>query len=1082
MKTKLSLFYLWSFIFGLTLSSSPCALGQIPQGFNYQAVAMTGAGAPIANSTIQVKMGILSDTLTPVVVWEELHNPVKTNLNGIFSLVIGTGTKQDGSVSSFEDIDWSAGPLYLRTKIYYQNAWKEMGSARLWSVPYAMVSGDMGGPVKKLSVEGETSSAEEPLFEVKNKDGQTVFAVYNEGVRIYVSDGAKAVKGGFAVGGFGTDKAESAKYLFVGKDSVRIYLDTNPLTKGKKSGFAVGGYDITKGVVQNYLDVSADSVRIYIDSDPASKKVKGGFAVGGYDMTKGNVQDYLDVSGDSVRIYIDDKGTGGKGKKGGFAVGGFDMSKGGNAHFFNVEVDTTGRVVPAQNRILWYPMKNAFLTGKILVEDKDSVGINSFASGYESKAKGMYSQAMGYMPVARGDYSTAIGKNAAATEDNSFAFGSHAIASATGSFAFGDGVVARGRNSFAFGAIGRDESGLPTGVMTEANGPNSVAFGLGALATNLGSYAFGSSDTASGKWAVVMGGKSHASGDYSMAMGYGTRSSGRVSLAIGNGAKASGEFSAAIGGWAVAKGVYSIAMGNSVAGDYYSVAIGYLANAQKLNSLAFGNNTTAAGLYSMALGNNSVAYGNYSTALTTNSVARGLASVAIGHLSKARGNYSLSVGYFTDAKGYYSSATGMGTISQQLGSFVTGRYNSPKGDSLNYNTSYPLFIIGNGTEESSRSNAMEVYPDGHSVFYGNMIVRGTGSLVSHSPELILSEAGVGIPSSYWKEWTFKGTGKKLNLVETTSSSSNVRISIADGGNIGIGTESPGYKLDVVGRSRFQSGGGSAGLWFMNAANSAERAFFGMYDDNYAGIYGVSSTWGFVMNTNNGNVGIGTVNPAYNLQVAGTCRVGSTFLVDGSVGIGVTSSPTYAFHVVRSTGNYVGGFVNTGGASNANGITIYAGTETTGGAYFLRFQRPGTLGTVNPATIGSIRQNDGSSVVYNTTSDQRVKENIADTHFALADLLNVKVRDFEFRDDPENKVKTGFIAQELFAVYPEAVTKPVDDYDLWQVDYGRITPLLVKAIQDQQQQIKSAREENQLLRSELQSLKDKMNRIEEMLVK
>jgi hypothetical protein len=161
--------------------------------------------------------------------------------------------------------------------------------------------------VKKLAVKGETSGLEEALFEVKNKDGQTVFAVYNEGVRVYVSDGAKAVKGGFAVGGFGTDKSgESTKYMFVGKDSVRVYLDTNPLTKKMKGGFAVGGYDLTKGIVQDYLDVNSDSVRIYVDSDPSTKKIKGGFAVGGYDMTKGTNTKYLNVTPDSTRIFAVD--------------------------------------------------------------------------------------------------------------------------------------------------------------------------------------------------------------------------------------------------------------------------------------------------------------------------------------------------------------------------------------------------------------------------------------------------------------------------------------------------------------------------------------------------------------------------------------------------------------------------------------------------------------------------------------------------------------------------------------------------------------------------------------------------------
>ncbi len=175
-----------------------------------------------------------------------------------------------------------------------------MGSGKLWSVPYAMTAGEMSGPVKKLSVTGETTSSDEALFEVKNKDGQTVFAVYNEGVRVYVSNGAKALKGGFAVGGFGTDKAESTKYLFVGKDSVRIYLDTDPLTKGTKSGFAVGGYDLTKGVIQNFLDVNADSTRIYVRN--SEKGIKGGFAVGGFDATKAPAAPFMSL--DQSNYYI----------------------------------------------------------------------------------------------------------------------------------------------------------------------------------------------------------------------------------------------------------------------------------------------------------------------------------------------------------------------------------------------------------------------------------------------------------------------------------------------------------------------------------------------------------------------------------------------------------------------------------------------------------------------------------------------------------------------------------------------------------------------------------------------------------
>src|SRR4030043_1181694 len=119
----------------ITLSPAPCALSQIPQGFNYQAVARTSTGAPVANTTMQAKIAILSDTITPVTVWEELHSSVKTNASGIFGLVVGSGTWQSGSAASFSDIDLARTPLYLKVQLYYQGSWKSMGQAKLGAGP-----------------------------------------------------------------------------------------------------------------------------------------------------------------------------------------------------------------------------------------------------------------------------------------------------------------------------------------------------------------------------------------------------------------------------------------------------------------------------------------------------------------------------------------------------------------------------------------------------------------------------------------------------------------------------------------------------------------------------------------------------------------------------------------------------------------------------------------------------------------------------------------------------------------------------------------------------------------------------------
>jgi uncharacterized protein (TIGR02145 family) len=299
------------------------ALAQVPQGFNYQAVLNNSAGGPVASTAIQVDVAILSDTLTPVVEWEELHSSVMTNARGVFDLVIGTGTKQSGSASTFGEVDWTKSPLYLKIKVNYQGSWKSMGAAKLWSVPYAMAAEDLTGTLKKLAVSGETSDMEEALFEVKNKDGQTVFAVYNEGVRIYVDDGSKGAKGGFSIGGFGNAKEPSQDLLYVDPDSIRAYISTDT-EKGAKGGFTIGGFSAVKSGIQDLLVVNADSIRAYIDKD-TGKGAKGGFTVGGFGNAKGQSQDLLIVSHDSIRAYIDTNT--GKGAKGGFAIGGFGGTK-----------------------------------------------------------------------------------------------------------------------------------------------------------------------------------------------------------------------------------------------------------------------------------------------------------------------------------------------------------------------------------------------------------------------------------------------------------------------------------------------------------------------------------------------------------------------------------------------------------------------------------------------------------------------------------------------------------------------------------------------------------------------------------
>jgi trimeric autotransporter adhesin len=342
MKTKLSTKKIRLFILFLALSPAPLALCQVPQGFNYQAIARDGTGNILPNQALPVRISIMSDSIGTIVFWKELHASISSNSFGLITLSVGRGERQTGStVSTFSAIDWSVTPIFIKTEINY-GGWITMGVSRLWSVPYAITAKNVTSP---LTITGTTTDMEEALFEVKNKAGNTVFAVYNEGVRAYVGNGnSKGARGGFAVGGYDATKGTIYDLFVLNTDSARFYVDSKPHLKGARGGFSVGGYDMTKtGVpIHDYLDVSKDSVRIYVDSDPTSKGKKGGFSVGGYDMTKGEVpaQDYMHVSKDSVRVYVDSNPST-KGARGGFAVGGYDLTKGTIQKFLAVNPDST---------------------------------------------------------------------------------------------------------------------------------------------------------------------------------------------------------------------------------------------------------------------------------------------------------------------------------------------------------------------------------------------------------------------------------------------------------------------------------------------------------------------------------------------------------------------------------------------------------------------------------------------------------------------------------------------------------------------------------------------------------------------
>ena len=168
----------------------------------------------------------------------------------------------------------------------------------------------------------------------------------------------------------------------------------------------------------------------------------------------------------------------------------------------------------AGRRMMWIPEEGAFRAGSITGKqwDKDSIGQYSFATGFNTKAKGDGSTAMGYSTTASGAASTAMGRETTAFGENSIAMGLFTVASGNESTAMGANTVASEPRSTAMGflTIASGENSTAMGGNTVASGMNSIAMGIVSQATGYASTAMGASSLASGRYSTATGSRTKA--------------------------------------------------------------------------------------------------------------------------------------------------------------------------------------------------------------------------------------------------------------------------------------------------------------------------------------------------------------------------------------------------------------------------------------------------------------------------------------------------------------------------------------------------------------------------------------------
>jgi len=212
---------------------------------------------------------------------------------------------------------------------------------------------------------------------------------------------------------------------------------------------------------------------------------------------------------------------------------------------------------------------------------------------------------------------------------------------------------------------------------------------------------------------------------------------------------------------------------------------------------------------------------------------------------------------------------------------------------------------------------------------------------------------------------------------------------------------------------------------------------------------------------NGGTGATSLSAAGIVLTSGTQSIAGNKTFTGIVDF--TTSTTFitaaggaSFGQATPNGNYAL-FVQPNGSSGLGGLATQNTSSYTGHLSFTNNTSIPLItfnsGTISSSTqVGSITTN-GSITAYVTTSDYRLKENIAPLANAVTRIKQLAPKNFTWKNNPSLGTTEGFIAHELDAVVPDAVFGEKDAVDqdgnpkYQGVDSSILVPLLTAALQE-----------------------------------
>jgi hypothetical protein len=300
-----------------------------------------------------------------------------------------------------------------------------------------------------------------------------------------------------------------------------------------------------------------------------------------------------------------------------------------------------------------------------------------------------------------------------------------------------------------------------------------------------------------------------------------------------------------------------------------------------------------------------------------------------------------------------------------------------------------------------------------------------------------------------------------------------RFSIATNGNVGIGTPTPNFPLDVVGDVNLMTNGvlrqnglvwahkrgfQNVALGFQalaNAVPSSENVAIG--DNALAALSAGSGR----------NVGVGRFSLNTNTGGAENTAIGHGALQNGqgtgNVALGAfagLSKPSGDFNL------YVG--YNVANDINAESNTIRVGDSAgTYNRFFVGAVRGVTTGAANAVSVLI----DSNGQLGTVNSSRRYKEDIRDMGDASSGLMKLRPVVYRYTQpyaDGSKPIDYGLIAEEVEAIYPDLVAHLADG-QVETVQYHKINAMLLNEVQKQHRQLEAQQAEIELLKARLAAL-------------